>query len=313
MIKVAVPQNKLRVKSPSKHKAPFFAEGEKRNVLKQEGDKTIQGSEKLQSLNKKIMEISLNQKKHNPSEEVVKSTQNAVSVSPILQQSSQENTLQINKMSQIEPRKFKTEEFEFAIMNRLKEVVPKTKEEFERDPSSRERLQHANDEMNVILKSEQDNLGNEIESVSESPVSNEKINIHSPSELVTDQINETPKIANASIGPTLHFVSDANLSVESKEIDYRLQEEGVTENMLSNSNELSFNEALQLKQDSQARAMNTKVDYLNEASPIIQSTRDSTELYVSAGLANMYSIRSQNISSVKLSSNLAKLMKSLLE
>ena len=44
--------------------------------------------------------------------------------------------------------------------------------------------------------------------------------------------------------------------------------------------------------------MNTKVDYLNEASPIIQSTRDSTELYVSAGLANMYSIRSQNISSV---------------
>lgn len=291
MAEAAVRQREPQTTRQSRRDTPFFvAGGRERNAQNSEA-KIPDGQSKLILLKQKIENSSVEQKAHKRTNEIVAGTRNSVSVDTTLQQSSQENSVRVEEMSEAEPRPFDAAQFEASVIENVEKIIPKTKEEFERDPTSSERMQAANRNMSSTLQTEQGNVTGEIEQAGSTPVGVENISIHQPEEMVTDEVGAAPQIEGAGIAPPLHTEEDTDLSAESREIDESLESSGITEEMLQNGNEPSFAAALGLKQESQSRAENTRSDYLAEANPILQISIDSTEQRTASGVAQMYGMR----------------------
>lgn len=291
MAEAAVRQREPQTTRQSRRDTPFFVTGGRERNAQNSEAKIPDGQSKLILLKQKIENSSVEQKAHKQSDEIVEGTQNAVSVNTALQQSSQENSVRVKEMSEAEPRPFDAAQFEASVIENVEKIIPKTKEEFERDPTSSERMQAANRNMSSTLQTAQGNVTGEIEQAGSAPVGVENISIHQPEEMVTDEVGAAPQIEGAGIAPPLHTEEDTDLSAESREIDESLESSGITEAMLQNGNEPSFAGALDLKQESQSRAENTRSDYLAEANPILQTSIDSTEQRTASGVAQMYGMR----------------------
>lgn len=299
MAEPAVRQHRQQTARQSRRETPFFVAGGRERNAQNNESKNSGSQRKLILLKQKIEDKSQEQKAHKQSSEIVEGTQNAVSVDATLQQSSQENTVRVQEMSEAEPRPFDAAQFEASIIKSVEKVIPKTKEEFERDPTSNARMQTANREMSSTLDTEQSSVTGEIEQAGSAPVGAENILIHQPEDMIIDEIGAVPQIGEAGIAPSLHTEEETDLSAESQEIDASLEESGVTEAMLQNGNEPSFSAAMGLKQESQSRAENTRTDYLAEANPVLQASIDSTEQRTASGVAQMYGVRSAQLATLQ--------------
>ena len=112
----------------------------------------------------KIVKTAKSQKKHGTAEEKKEEMQKAVSINQALEKSSIAKSNQVEDMADAKKtvKKFDSKKFSDAILENIKKVIPKNKEEMEKDQTSSEKMSKAQQDITDSLEKEKQNTNGEL-------------------------------------------------------------------------------------------------------------------------------------------------------
>jgi hypothetical protein len=309
------------VKKPQRKVVPFFPSAAKKKkketahvpvpakVLKKEAPDPVLDLKKASILDiqkAKIVKTAKSQKKHGTPSEKKEEMQKSVSINPDLEKSSVAKKNQVEDMANQKTRKFESKKFSDAILENIKKVIPKNKEEMEKDQTSSEKMGNAQQGITDTLEKEKQATNGDLSnSVSATPDQSAVVTkVATP--LPKEDIGAYPNVTNPGFAPPLKTAQDNDLSSDSKKIDNELANNNVTEKQLQNGNEAAFDNSLTEKKESQKKAAGTHQQYLKSANPIASSTKSSTNALTLGGLSKMNSTRNKQLSQVDKNKELKK-------
>lgn len=256
----------------------------------------------------KIVKTAKSQKKHGTAEEKKEEMQKAVSINHALEKSSIAKSNQVEDMAEAKKtvNKFESKKFSDAILENIKKVIPKNKEEMDKDQTSSEKMGTAQQNITDSLEKEKQNtngdLANTVKATPDQASVVTKVAIPLPKE----DIGAYPSVSNPGFAPPLKTAQDNDLSADSKKIDDELANNDVSEEQLQNGNEPAFDHSLVEKKESQKKAAGTHEQYLKLANPIAGTTKSSTFSLTLGGLAKMSATRNKQLSQIDKNKELKK-------
>ncbi|MBF4471650.1 hypothetical protein [Flavobacterium sp. HJJ] len=308
------------VKKPQRKTIPFFPSAVKKKKkvtalvpaavkVKKEAPDPVINLKKASILDiqkAKIAKTAKSQKKHGTATEKKEEMQKSVAIDPSLEKSSVAKSNQVDDMANQKTKKFDSKKFSDAILENIKKVIPKNKEEMEKDQTSSEKMGNAQQGITDTLEKEKQNTNGDLSnSVSASPDQNSVVTkVATP--LPKEDIGAYPTVSNPGFAPPLKTAQDNDLSSDSKKIDDELANNDISETQLQNGNEPAFDHSLSEKKESQKKAEGTHQQYLKSANPIAGSTKSSTNALTLGGLAKMNATRNKQLSQVDKNKELKK-------
>jgi hypothetical protein len=309
------------VKKPQRKAIPFFPSATKKKkketalvpvAVKANKKETLEPALNLKKASildiqkAKIVKTAKSQKNHGTPAEKKEEMQKSVTISPALEKSSVAKSNQVDDMANQKTKKFEAKKFSDAILDNIKKVIPKNKEEMEKDQTSSEKMGTAQQGIaDTLEKEKQATNGDLSNSVSAAPDQN-SVATKVATPLPKEDIGAYPIVSNPGFAPPLKTAQDNDLSSDSKKIDDELANNNVSEAQLQNGNEAAFDHSLVEKKESQKKAEGTHQQYLKSANPIASSTKNSTNTLTLGGLAKMNSTRNKQLSQVDKNKELKK-------
>lgn len=254
----------------------------------------------------KIVKTAKAQKKHGTAEEKKSEMQKSVVISPALEKSSVAKSNQVEDMSNQKTKKFDSKKFSDAILNNIKKVIPKNKEEMEKDQTSSEKMGTAQQGITDTLEKEKQNTNGDLSNAVTATPDQASVVTKVATPLPKEDIGAYPVVSNPGFSPPLKTAQDNDLSTDSKKIDNELANNDVSEEQLQNGNEVAFDHSLTEKKESQKKAASTHQQYLKSANPIAGATKNSTNALTLGGLAKMNANRNKQLSQVDKNKELKK-------
>ncbi|WP_281227489.1 DNA/RNA non-specific endonuclease [Flavobacterium aquiphilum] len=256
----------------------------------------------------KIVKTAKSQKKHGTAEEKKEEMQKAVSINPALEKSSVAKKNQVEEMANAKKtvKKFDSKKFSDAILENIKKVIPKNKEEMEKDQTSSEKMSKAQQDITDSLEKEKQNTNGELANTVSATPDQASVVSKTVTPLSKEDIGTYPNVSNPGFAPPLKTAQDNDLSADSKKIDNELANNDISEEQLQNGNEPSFDHSLVEKKESQKQAADTHQQYLKLANPIAGATKTSTNSLTLGGLAKMFGVRNKQLSQVDKNKELKK-------
>ena len=309
------------VKKPQRKPAPFFPSAAKKKkkettlvpvptkTIKKEALDPVLDPKKASILDiqkAKIVKTAKAQKKHGTAEEKKSEMQKSVAISPALEKSSVAKSNQVEDMSNQKTKKFDSKTFSDAILNNIKKVIPKNKEEMEKDQASSEKMGAAQQGITDTLEKEKQNTNGDLSNAVSATPDQASVATKVVTPLPKEDIGAYPVVSNPGFAPPLKTAQDNDLSADSKKIDNELANNKVSEEQLQNGNEAAFDHSLTEKKESQKKAEGTHQQYLKSANPIAGATKNSTNALTTGGLAKMSATRNKQLSQVDKNKELKK-------
>jgi hypothetical protein len=309
------------VKKPQRKPAPFFPSAAKKKkkettlvpvptkTIKKEVLDPVLDPKKVSILDiqkAKIVKTAKAQKKHGTAEEKKSEMQKSVAISPALEKSSVAKSNQVEDMSNQKTKKFDSKTFSDAILNNIKKVIPKNKEEMEKDQASSEKMGAAQQGITDTLEKEKQNTNGDLSNAVSATPDQASVATKVATPLPKEDIGAYPVVSNPGFAPPLKTAQDNDLSADSKKIDNELANNKVSEEQLQNGNEAAFDHSLTEKKESQKKAEGTHQQYLKSANPIAGVTKNSTSALTTGGLAKMSATRNKQLSQVDKNKELKK-------
>ncbi|WP_264566214.1 DNA/RNA non-specific endonuclease [Flavobacterium sp. N3904] len=309
------------VKKPQRKPAPFFPSTAKKKkketalvpvaakTIKKEAVDPVLNPKKASILDiqkAKIAKTAKSQKKHGTAEEKKSEMQKSVAISPALEKSSVAKSNQVEDMANQKTKKFDSKKFSDAILDNIKKVIPKNKEEMEKDQTSSEKMGAAQQGITDTLEKEKQNTNGDLSSAVSATPDQTSVVTKVASPLPKEDIGAYPVVSNPGFAPPLKTAQDNDLSADSKKIDNELANNNVSEEQLQNGNEAAFDHSLTEKKESQKKAEGTHQQYLKSANPIAGATKNSTNALTTGGLAKMSATRNKQLSQVDKNKELKK-------
>ncbi|PVX46021.1 hypothetical protein C8C85_1833 [Flavobacterium sp. 103] len=309
------------VKKPQRKLAPFFPSAAKKKkketalvpvaakTTKKEALDPVLDPKKASILDiqkAKIVKTAKAQKKHGTAEEKKSEMQKSVAISPALEKSSVAKSNQVEDMSNQKTKKFDSKKFSDAILDNIKKVIPKNKEEMEKDQTSSEKMGAAQQGITDTLEKEKQNTNGDLSNAVSAAPDQASVVTKVATPLPKEDIGAYPVVSNPGFAPPLKTAQDNDLSADSKKIDSELANNNVSEEQLQNGNEAAFDHSLTEKKESQKKAEGTHQQYLKSANPIAGATKNSTNALTTGGLAKMNATRNKQLSQVDKNKELKK-------
>jgi len=317
------PVFKALTKKPQRKTVPFFPSAIKKK--KKETDpvpfpvkaKKIDEADPVLNLKKasildiqkaKIVKTAKSQKKHGTAQEKKEEMQKAVSINPALEKSSVAKKNQVEEMAEAKTtvNRFESKKFSDAILENIKKVIPKNKEEMEKDQTSSEKMGKAQQSITDSLEKEKQNTNGELANTVSAAPDQASVVTKTATPLPKEDIGAYPNVSNPGFAPPLKTAQDNDLSADSQKIDNELANNDISEEQLQNGNEPSFDHSLVEKKESQKKAADTHQQYLKLANPIASATKLSTNSLTLGGLAKMNAVRNKQLSQVDKNKELKK-------
>ena len=303
---------------PVRKKAPFFSPSKKKKMgdaalavkkvkdkktaLKKEGEidpNKVKSAAQILALQKsKIEKTAIEQKDHESPTQKVEETQSSVAVDLALKKSSKANSDQVGVMANQKTKPFDAEKFSKDILDNLKKVIPKNKQEIEEDQTSSKKMGIAQQNITDTLEQEKGKSGGDLDASVKTKPDETGIEFSKPELLPKENIGLPPVIQNTGIAPPLKTKKDNDLSAESQKIDDELANNQVSETQLENGNEPNFQNSLTEKKESQLNAKETHNQYLKQANPTINASKNITKSLTVGGLAKMHTNRNKQLKDV---------------
>ncbi|PZX95189.1 hypothetical protein DOS84_01065 [Flavobacterium aquariorum] len=317
------PVFKALTKKPQRKTMPFFPSATKKKkkatalVPVPLKAKKIEAADPVLNLKKasildiqkaKIVKTAKSQKKHGTADEKKEEMQKAVSINPALEKSSVAKKNQVEDMA--DPKnavgKFNAKKFSDAILENIKKVIPKNKEEMDKDQTSSEKMGAAQQGITDSLEKEKQATNGELSNSVNATPDQASVVTKVATPLPKEDIGAYPNVSNPGFAPPLKTAQDNDLSSDSKKIDDELANNDVSEAQLQNGNEAAFDHSLVEKKESQKKAEGTHQQYLKSANPIAGATKNSTNTLTLGGLAKMNATRNKQLSQVDKNKELKK-------
>jgi hypothetical protein len=256
----------------------------------------------------KITKTAKSQKKHGTADEKKEETQKAVKINPALEKSSVAKSNQVEAMAAPEnkPKKFDSKKFSDDILSNIKKVIPKNREEMEKDQTSSEKMGQAQQNVTDSLDKEKQASNGELTNAVGTNPDQASVVVKEALPLPKEDIGAIPNASNSGFAPPIKTAQDNDLSADSKKIDDELTKNDVSETQLENGNEPDFNNSLKEKKESQKKAEGTNQQYLKIANPIVGATKNSTQTLTAGGLAKMNANRNKQLSQVDKNKEIKK-------
>jgi hypothetical protein len=309
------------VKKPQRKTVPFFPSAIKKKkketdlvpvpakAIKKEALDPVLDPKKASILDiqkAKIVKTAKAQKKHGTPAEKKEEMQKSVAISPALEKSSVAKSNQVEDMSNQKTKKFDSKKFSDAILDNIKKVIPKNKEEMEKDQTSSEKMGAAQQGITDTLEKEKQNTNGDLSNTVSATPDQASVATKVATPLPKEDIGAYPNVSNPGFAPPLKTAQDNDLSADSKKIDNELANNNVSEEQLQNGNEAAFDHSLTEKKESQKKAESTHQQYLKSANPIAGATKNSTNALTTGGLAKMSATRNKQLSQVDKNKELKK-------
>lgn len=303
---------------PIRKKAPFFSPSKKKKIgdtvlavkkfkdkktaLKKEGgidsNKAKSAAQILALQKSKIEKAAVEQKDHETPTQKVEETQSSVAVDLALKKSSKANSDQVGVMANQKTKPFDAEKFSKDILDNVKKVIPKNKQEIEEDQTSSKKMGIAQQNITDTLEQEKGKSGGDLDASVKTKPDETGIEFSKPELLPKENIGLPPVIQNTGIAPPLKTKKDNDLSAESQKIDNEMANNQVSETQLENGNEPNFQNSLTEKKESQLNAKETHNQYLKQANPTINASKNITKSLTVGGLAKMHTNRNKQLKDV---------------
>jgi hypothetical protein len=311
------------VKKPQRKTVPFFPSATKKKKKETALVPVVSKAKKPEALDPvlnlkkasildiqkaKIVKTAKAQKKHGTAEEKKSEMQKSVAINPALEKSSVAKMNQVEEMADAKKtvKKFDSKKFSDAILTNIKKVIPKNKEEMEKDQTSSEKMGAAQQGITDTLEKEKQNTNGDLANAVSATPDQASVTTKVATPLPKEDIGAYPNVSNSGFAPPLKTAQDNDLSADSKKIDNELANNDVSEEQLQNGNEAAFDHSLTEKKESQKKAESTHQQYLKSANPIAGATKNSTSALTSGGLAKMSATRNKQLSQVDKNKELKK-------
>ena len=256
------------VKKPQRKAVPFFPSAAKKKkkettlvripvkVQKKEAAEpalTLKKASILDIQKAKIVKTAKSQKNHGTPAEKKEEMQKSVSIDPALEKSSVAKSNQVEDMANQKTKKFDSKKFSDAILDNIKKVIPKNKEEMEKDQISSEKMGNAQQGITDTLEKEKENTNGDLSNAVSATPDQNSVATKEVVPLPKEDIGAYPTVSNPGFAPPLKTAQDNDLSADSKKIDNELINNDISEAQLQNGNEAAFDHSLAEKKESQKK------------------------------------------------------------
>ncbi|HEU4323597.1 MAG TPA: HNH endonuclease [Roseiflexaceae bacterium] len=217
----------------------------------------------------------------------------AAAESPAAERQGMAQANQVGEMGQAPTPDFDAADFKAKLMQRIKDTAPKNQEEADEFEESG-KLDGVRGEMQGQVKQEQDQSAEPMEQAAEASPDPSAV----PEKPVTPLPPANPGAAPAPINaagaapkPLGPSQVEAPIAAESQRVDQQMAEAGVTDEQLARSNEPSFQDALQAKNDAKKEAAQAPQTFRQAEQDQLGKARADANQAAQAGLGAMHGER----------------------
>jgi hypothetical protein len=235
---------------------------------------------------------------HNTSAQQKAAEAQAAAPVPANEQSSQAAASQVDTMDAQEPAPFDKESFKAALMAKIAEITPTTKEEAH-EFKNQGRAASIQSEVSGTVAANQQAAGADIAGATAQVPDPGSVPARESAALPATPAGPAPPDVGAEAAtPGPRPESQVSLAEESQSLDRQMEEANVTEDQLASSNEPDFHQALGAKRDAQTHAEEAPVAYRQDEEQLIAGAQTDARESAMADTAGMHATRGSEFAQV---------------
>jgi hypothetical protein len=235
-------------------------------------------------------EVGTKSKEHEPAATKSKEAQDAAQ-SPEAEIKGKAQDQQVGEMEAQKPGTFNATAFKEQLLNKIKEITPKTEDEA-KEFKNNNKIDQVKDQVSSQVKNEKENAANPIENKVDEQPDTSSVKPKEVNPLAAPQPEQpTTDIAskNAAPKPKTNSEVSAPLQQNSQEIDQKMAEAKITDEQLAKSNEPQFLTTLEAKKQAKTHVATAPQEYRQQEQGIISKAEGEAENLSQTGLQGMHS------------------------
>ncbi|SDI24361.1 hypothetical protein SAMN05421846_105163 [Chryseobacterium taeanense] len=252
-----------------------------------------QNNPEFTKLSSKIAATAQSQKSHEPAKKASNDAQ-AAAPSPANERESMAQAGQVGYMDDQKPGTFSKVEFKALLKQKIEGIILPKDEASADDFENNNNIQQVNKNAVADVKNEKNAAINDIASATAAKPNVAAQPVRTIAKMPTPNIGKAPGIPNA--GKAMPNKRDSisvekPLREETNTIDSEMKAHGVTDQMLANSNEPSFTEALDEKNKAKKESAAATENFRNAEKNELSKTRDQAQSQAAHHIAGMHNAR----------------------
>ncbi|WP_374461435.1 Rossmann-like fold-containing protein [Chryseobacterium taeanense] len=252
-----------------------------------------QNNPEFTQLSSKIAATAQSQKSHEPAKKASNDAQ-AAAPSPINERESMAQAGQVGYMDDQKPGTFSKAEFKALLKQKIEGIILPKDEASADDFENNNNIQQVNKNAVADVKNEKNAAINDIASATAAKPNVAAQPVRAIAKMPTPNIGKAPAIPNA--GKAMPHKRDSAsveqpLKEQTNSIDSEMKAHGVTDQMLANSNEPSFTEALDEKNKAKKESAAATENFRKTEKTELSKTRDQAQSQAVHHIAGMHNAR----------------------
>jgi len=236
-------------------------------------------------------------KTHQPAVVGAESAQGAA-VAPSNDVSSQAQAAQVDEMSRQQPGVFDRKAFIAAVKAAIDAAAPKNLEEVD-DFKGSGKAAKVKDDVQGIVKGGKEGSEKDIKDSTKAPPDTSKATPKTVKAMVNDEPGAPPgDVGAAGAMPKARPAAQTDLSAGPDEVDAKLAEAEITDEMVEKSNEPTFTGAMQARDAAKEHSEAAPVDYRSKEQDLLSKGRSEAQDAAGAELGGMHGARKQALTKV---------------
>lgn len=313
---VEVPKSSLEPSATAKTPNPEVKKGEGKHIVQQPAvaDKTAEGEQQTETktsqtatdnpgfvaLQGQINTTAKGQQQHEPASKSSQDAQ-AAAPSPANERESNAQANQVSVMDAQEPGVFSAADFKAQLKKKIESIQLPKDEEAADDFEKNNNIKEVNQQALGDVKQEKNAASGAIASETSKKPNTAAQPVRNVAKMPVPNHGKSPAVTNvAKAMPPKRGANNVEQPIQQQtnSVDEKMQENGVTDNMLANSNEPSFTSALDEKNKAKTQSQAATNQFRNNENQQLAKTQGEAQAQAGQQIAGMHTARKGGLNQV---------------
>ncbi len=237
------------------------------------------------------------QKQHEPATKSAQDAQ-AAAPSPSNERESKAQAGQVEEMDAQKPGEFDADSFKAELMQKIEKMELPKDEEHAAEFDKNNNIKQVNDSAMVSVKAEKNEAAGNIAKATSKKPDTSKQPVRQVAKMPTAPHGKAPSALDATKAMPVkrnEAAVEQPVKEQTAHLDDQMKENGITDNMLANSNEPSFTKALDDKNKAKAQTQASAVQFRQDENGELVQTRNQAQQQVTSQVSGMHTGRKSGL------------------